>query len=106
MSVFATQPWFYWLLLALFALAVVAAFWFFRWHVATEATRLTRRIDVLNGDGVEDRIARLYWTHMRDVECALAKLLTVERAVREHPERIAALLSENVPLTDAIEAVV
>lgn len=95
----------YWALVALLALATIAAFWFFRWSLATEATRLTRRIDVLNADGIEDRIARMYWTHMREVESLLACMIAMKRAIHEHPDRVAALMSEGVPLHDAVAAV-
>lgn len=104
MTVFGTQPWWYWLILVLFALVVVTAFGFFRWWLATEATKLTRRLNVLGADDVETNLERLYWTHLRHIEFFNAKLITFNRARHAHPERFAALVSEGVPLNDVIEA--
>lgn len=99
-----TQPLWYWAIYAALVLTLVLVFWFFRWHIATEATRIVRRIDVIN-----ERRARmeedLCWQVLRDVEAFLAWVIAMERAVTEQPARVAALLSEGVPLFEACEAV-
>lgn len=100
-----TQPLYYWAIYLLLAVAVVIEFWFIHWKTATNAARLIRRIDVLNADDPETRIARLYWTYMYELEAVIARTITVQRAIREHPERVAALLSEDVAFGDVIDAV-
>jgi hypothetical protein len=104
MTLLGTQPWWYWLILVSLALVVVVAFAFFRWHIATEATKIMRRIDVI-GERTVRRHEDLYWDVLRDVEARLAWLIAMERAVTEQPARVAALISEGVPLLDACEAV-
>jgi len=47
----------------------------------------------------------VYWSVLLPLEAAVAITITAERAVREHPDRVCALLMEGVSLADAIEAV-
>jgi hypothetical protein len=98
------EPIWYWALALLAVVGVAVTFRFFIWSACTKARRLSRRIDVASVD-FETRRARLYWTYLRDVEALYACTIAMERAVREHPDRVAALISEGVPLHDACEAV-
>lgn len=93
--------WWYWALFALLTLAVVIAFWFFHWSLKTNTTRELRQTQrALDRDMFD--LDYYAWKAVRDLEAWAA---TMEQAVREHPERVAALLSEDVAFGDVIDAV-
>jgi hypothetical protein len=95
-----TQPWWYYAL-CLLSLAVFACIC--RLSVLN-GKHLPRRIQIVT-DRAERKLEDLYWEHLREYEAIIARTLTVQRAIREHPERVAALLSEDVSFGDVIDAV-